>query len=115
MRPISDELRKIISGKSGSEMVEAAVSLPVMILTAMLLIRVFTFYLEILETGISEHMQALDAWDSYSGAPVRTYSDTEDVYLLRGGVLLTDLCKRIDTRSYLINEDMLVRAGDALG
>ena len=40
-------------------MIEAAISLPLIILTAMLLIRMFVFYLDILTTGIREHRKAL--------------------------------------------------------
>ena len=94
-------------------MVEAAICVPVLILTAMLLIRMFTFYLEILNTGINEHMSALEAWDSYNGAGFRKYSSETEVKMLRGGLLKNDLTKVIKTRTYLINEDLLVRAGEA--
>ena len=86
--------------------------MPVMILTAMLLLRLFTFYLEILNAGIAEHMTALEAWDSYSGAGFRKYTSVREVRLLRGGLLNMDAVKTIDTVSYMINEDLLVRAGD---
>ena len=33
--------------------------------------------------------------------------------MLRGGLLRKDLTKVIKTRTYLINEDLLVRAGEA--
>ena len=93
-------------------MVEAAICVPVLILTAMLLLRLFTFYLEILSTGISEHMSALEAWDSYSGAGIRKYSSETEVKMLRGGLLKKDLTKVIKTRTYMIDEDFMVRAGE---
>jgi hypothetical protein len=92
--------------------VEAALIMPVIILTSMLLLRTFTFYLEILSTGISEHMTALEASDEYRGAGVRRYNAEKEVKMLRGGLLRFDLTKRISTRSYMINEDLLVRAGE---
>ena len=95
-------------------MVEAAVAMPVLILTAMLLLRLFTFYLEILNAGISEHLTALEAWDNYAGAGFRKYSSVREVSMLRGVLLHMDLVKEIDTGSYMINEDVLVRAGDAV-
>ena len=95
-------------------MVEAAISMPVLILTVMLLLRLFTFYLEILSTGIGEHMNALDAWDSYSGAGIRKYSAEKEVHMLRGGLLEMNLTKSIKTRSYMMNEDVLVRAGEII-
>ena len=91
---------------------EAAVIMPLIILTSMLLLRTFTFYLEILSTGISEHMRALEACDGYRGAGVRKYSTEKEIRMLKGGLLKIDLTKRIDTSSYMINEDLLVRAGE---
>ncbi len=93
-------------------MIEAAVTLPLLILTAMLLLRVFTFYLEILSTGITEHMTALEAWDNYRGIGVRKYTSHREIKMIRGGILNFDLVKSIDTDSNLLNEDNLVRAGE---
>ena len=110
---LNGSLVKHVRSKKGSEMVEAAICIPILILTAMLLLRMFTFYLEILSTGISEHMSALEAWDSYKGAGLRKYSSETEIKLLRGGLLRKDLTKVIKTRTYMINEDLLVRAGEA--
>ena len=106
---------RLLRSRSGSQYVEAAITLPVIILTAMLLLRVFTFYLEILSTGVAEHAKALEAWDEYSGTLMRKYSEEKDVVMLRGGILHMDLTKKIHTETHLINEDVLVRAGDAVG
>ena len=93
---------------------EAAVIMPLIILTSMLLLRTFTFYLEILSTGINEHMTALQASDNYRGAGVKKYNAEKEIKMLKGGVLHIDLTKKINTSSYMINEDLLVRAGDIL-
>ena len=93
-------------------MVEAAISLPIIILAAMLMLRLFTFYLEILITGISEHKEAMAAQDSYRGAFLRTYKDSKNVKMLHGGLLLIDVSKRTETKAYMINEDVLVRTGE---
>ena len=95
-------------------MTEAAISLPLIILTAVLLIRLFVFYLDILTTGVEEHMKALEAQDSYKGAIMRTYEEEIHVDMLRGGILQRDVCKRINVKAYLINEDLLVRSGEIL-
>lgn len=93
-------------------MVEAAISLPVIILAAMLMLRLFTFYLEILATGISEHKEAMEAQDAYRGMILRTYHDSREVKMLSGGLLKMDVSKRIETKAYMINEDFLVRTGE---
>ena len=101
--------------KRGSQMVEAAVSLPVIILAAMLLIRLFVFYIEILTTGISSHRAVMEEQDAYRGASIRTYSDEEEVTMFRGGLLNMDVHKRLEIKAYMINEDILVRSGEMLG
>ncbi len=95
-------------------MTEAAIALPVIILAAMLLVRMFVFYIEILTTGINEHEQALKMQDSYSGMAIRTYETGTEVVLLKGGLLRKSAGKQIDVKTYLINEDFLVRSGEAL-
>lgn len=95
-------------------MTEAAISLPLIILTAMLMIRLFVFYLDILTTGIEEHRKALEAQDAYRGVVMRTYEDQISVHMLRGGILQKDVGKRLEIKAYLINEDLLVRSGEIL-
>lgn len=96
-------------------MTEAAVSLPLIILTAMLMIRMLVFYLDILTTDIEEHRKALEAQDAYRGAAMRTYEEEIKVDMLRGGILQRDVSKRLKVKAYLINEDLLVRSGELLG
>ncbi len=108
------KVKQYLISKRGSQIVEAAISLPLILITAMLLIRMFVFYLDILTTGIREHREALEAQDSYKGVMMRTYKDTEEVILLKGGVLRSNVSKRLDVKAYLINEDFLVRSGETL-
>lgn len=121
MRLISDakgimmSINRVLRSRRGSQMVEAGIVLPVLILTVMLLLRTFVFYLQILDKGIDEHMEALDAWDRSSGTGLRTYTSTTEVDLLRGGLLRRSVSKRIDTRAYLLNEDLMVRASEVFG
>lgn len=95
-------------------MTEAALSLPLIIITAMLLVRLFVFYLDILTTGINAHREAMEAQDSYRGAVMRVYDASEEVTMLRGGVLRSNVSKMIEVKAYLVNEDFLVRSGEAL-
>ena len=103
-----------LRSKRGSQIVGAAISLPLIIITAMLLVRMFVFYLDILTTGIKAHREALEAQDAYKGVMMRTYETAEEVTLLKGGVLRRNVSKRIGVKAYLINEDFLVRSGEAL-
>ena len=95
-------------------MTEAAISLPLIILTAMLMIRMFVFYMDILTTEIEEHRKALEAQDAYRGAVMRAYEEDVHVDMLRGGILQKNVSKRLEVKAYLINEDLLVRSGEIL-
>ncbi len=103
-----------LSNKRGSQMTEAAISLPLIILTAMLMVRLFVFYLDILTTGIEEHRKALEAQDTYKGAAMRTYETEIAIDMLRGGMLKRGVSKRLKIKAYLVNEDLLVRSGEIL-
>ena len=93
-------------------MAEAAIVVPVLILASMLMIRVFVFYIEILTTGIREHREALAEQASYKGASIKTHNETAEIKLLKGGLLQMDAGKRLKVRTYLINEDFLVRSSE---
>lgn len=104
-----------LRSRRGSQMVEAAISLPLLILAGMLLLRMFVFYLQILTTGIEKHREVMEQQDSYRGAFIRTQSTEENVWMLKGGLLGMDVRKRLEVKAYMINEDILVRSGEILG
>lgn len=108
-------LRRVFISRKGEAMVEGAIAFPLMILTAMLMLRMFVFCFEVLNTGVSEHEAALEASYSYSGAGIRTYSREAEISLAAGGILKHTAVKKIRTRLYFVNEDLLVRAGEAIG
>lgn len=90
-------------------MVEASISVPIIILAVMLLLRLFCFYLEIITTSIKAHEEALEAWDAYSGNGMKRYEATSKAEMIKGGLLGFDLEKKIVTKEYLLNEDNMVR------
>ena len=95
-------------------MVEASMVLPIAILAVMLLIRLFTFYLEILNTSIKAHEKLLEKWDSYNGKTIEMYLTEDHVGMIKGGLLDKNMDKKIETRAYLINEDAMVRISAAI-
>ena len=105
-------LINFVTNKKGEEMVEASISMPIIILTVFLLLRLFTFYLSILTTGIHEHEDALKAWDSYKGATLKKHEKEEKVWMLKGGLLGIDVHKDINTEAFFYNEDNMVRASE---
>lgn len=95
-------------------MVEAAITMPIIILSVILFLRLFTFYLEILNTGIKDHEKAVTAWCKFDKPYISVYEKESSVTMLRGGILNIDLNKRIRTKAYLYNEDVIVRAGELI-
>lgn len=96
--------------KKGEALVEAGISLPIIILVIMLLIRVFVFYLDIMTSGISEHNKAREAMDVYRGKVIRVYKSENNIKMNKNDILRKNLNKKITTKAYLINEDFLVRS-----
>lgn len=103
-----------VTNKRGNEIVEASISLPIILLTIFLLLRIFTWYLSILTTGIKEHEKALKRWDEYKGETMERYENSNNIYMLSGGILKFDLKKEIITEAYFFNEDNIVRANTLL-
>lgn len=107
-------MSQLVKSKSGSEMVEAAIIYPVIIMAVMLMLRLFTFYLEILNTGIKSHEKAMSVLNKTDRKVIEKYEDDKTVKLLPGGILFTAADKKIRTRAYIFNEDVIVRAGEVL-
>lgn len=109
------DLIRTIKGKKGNEMVEAGLAMPVIILAVLLLVRLFTFYIQILTAGVQEHEVALDKMETYSGKTIKSYETECDIEMIRGGLLSSSLKKTIKTQAYLINEDEMVRCIEISG
>lgn len=105
---------KILKNKSGYEMVEASITMPIIILTTILLLRVFTFYLEILNSGIKLHERAIAASINSKEDGLRIYRKNSEIIMLRTGILKFDLKKKIAIKTYIYNEDKIIRAGELL-
>ena len=87
---------RAMNRKNGSEMVEASIVLPIIILLSMLMIRVMVFYMEIQER--TDH-----------GVIIRTSEKERRVDLVNRGILRFSPGKDIKASWYLINYDDTVR------
>lgn len=103
---------RILKNKKGNEMVEASITMPVIILTTILLLRVFTFYLEILNLSVKSHEKALSAYDSYKSKEFKVYRKEAEVIMMKTGILKFDLKKKVETTLYIYNEDEIIRTGE---
>lgn len=97
------------SNKRGSQLVEASISAPIAVITVLLLLRVFVFYLQIVNLGVSEHIIAMEEMDRYSGVGIKVYSHNAEISLIPGGLFNERLIKRLEVKAYFYNEDRIVR------
>lgn len=106
-------IRQWMSGRRGSEIVEAALVIPVIAGVTLILLSLFVFYLKIMSTGVQEHREALKVWDDHETAVVEVYERSRTVAMFDGagtGWLSKLPHKDIETKAYLFNEDRVVRA-----
>ncbi len=95
-------------------MVEAAIAVPVIILAAMLMLRMFVFCLDVLSSSVKLHLEALKESDAYQGKLVSDFSVQKEVVLARSGLLNAAAEKTIKVEMPLYNEDYLVRTNEVV-
>ena len=96
--------------KNGSQMVEASIVLPLVILVAMLLIRVMIFYMEILCAGVRLHGNTIAEQTDRLDITIKRNVREDRVDLAPGGVFRHSPGKDLKAEWYLINFDQQVRA-----
>lgn len=102
----------VVATKRGSEMVEASIVMPIIVLAIVLLIRLFTFYLSILTTGVNVHANTMELARNYTGVTGKNYNTEECVEMFKGGLLSKNLRKVISVECCFLNEDYLVRGSE---
>lgn len=103
-----------MNNKRGSQLVEASIVMPLIILIIILMLRVLVFYLEIINMGVKEHEEAFSRWDESEAAVIEIYETEESVSLLPGGILESEFGKTLQVKAYFLNEDAFVRAHSVL-
>lgn len=96
--------------KNGSQMIEASIVLPLVILVVMLLIRVMVFYMEILCAGVRLHGNTIAEQTDRLDITIKRNEREDRVDLAPGGVLRHSPGKDLKAEWYLINFDQQVRA-----
>lgn len=103
---------KCIMNKRGSEMVEASLSMPIVIIAILLLLRLLVFYIQILTTSIDEHNAAWEAWNQHNDLSIKKYEHSIQLDMIKGGLLHMNISKKYHTQIYMYNEDCFVRLGE---
>lgn len=102
--------KTMLTNRRGSQFVEASVAVPIAILAVLLLVRIFVFYLEILNMGVKEHEKFFAEWDAYGEGIYHKYEEKASVSMLGGGLLGIDLKNTLEIEANLYNEDKIVRS-----
>ncbi len=99
--------------KRGDEIVEAAMVLPILILTILSLILLIVYYFACLNVQVDLHRQMVqDAMHSKSIFEIKNKKEETSSEI--GGVISMIMNKQIEGKIYMINEADIIRAGDMM-
>ncbi len=99
--------------KRGDEFVEAAMVLPVLILTILSMILLMLFFFSCLQDQTDAHQEML-AHSAESEKTFQVYQQKTRTSRHAGGIVDMLLHRDMDTRLYIIREADFIRAGDLL-
>lgn len=97
--------------KKGSEMVEASLVLPIIILTVLSLIMLIIYFYACLETQVRTHHSLIEYADN-SQAIFLIKDKKEETSSKVGGIISIIMRRRRDSKIYVINETAVIRIGD---
>lgn len=89
-------------------MVEASLVLPAIILITVLILRLFTFYLQILTTQIQGHQKIMERARNERG--IQILRDEETLSMIQSGFFEGKLDETMEWEWYNFSEDAMVRA-----
>lgn len=99
--------------RRGDEFVEAAMVLPVLILTILSMILLMLFFFSCMQDQTDMHCRML-AHGAESGRTFQIYRDSVRTSRHAGGIVDMLLRRNTDGRLYIIDEADFIRAGDLL-
>ena len=102
-----------MKNKRGDEFVEAAMVLPVLILTILSMILLMLFFFSCLQAQTDMHREML-AYSANSEKTFQIHRQNTETSRHAGGIVDMLLHKAVDGRLYIINEADFIRAGDLL-
>lgn len=108
---------KRIMNKRGNEIIEASVVIPLVLLVVIIVLRMFTFYFEILTSYASLHKDALPplSSESITTAHIGVHTIRDTVTMAPSHQLKVLPRKEIEVKEYTYCEDDILRAGEILG
>ena len=105
---------KILKSKSGNEFVEASIAIPIITFVVILILNLFVFYLNILVSGVRAHKEVENAWDSENVFAIKTQKTIERIEMPGTRLLRKNPSAELEIRSYLFNEDFIVRTKELI-
>lgn len=99
--------------RRGDEIVEAAMVLPILILTILSLVLLIIYYFSCLNTQVDLHRQMIKE-SMYDKSIFEIQNKTKETSSEIGGVISIIMSKKIEGRIYIVNEADIIRAGEML-
>lgn len=100
--------RKRWKNRRGEQFVEASLVLPAIILIAVLILRLFTFYLQILTTQVKGHQDLIERAENERG--IQILREEETVTMIQSELFKGKLDETMEWEWYNFSEDATVRA-----
>ena len=94
--------------RRGEQFVEASLVLPAIILITVLILRLFTFYLQILTTQVKGHQDLMERARNERG--VQILRDEKTVSMVQSEIFKGKLDETMEWKWYNFSEDAMVRA-----
>ncbi|MBK5253643.1 MAG: hypothetical protein JJE03_04135 [Peptostreptococcaceae bacterium] len=102
--------RNILKKKTGEELIEASITMPIIILITMLLIRLTVFFYDVLNTGVELHQELINQSKEFDKCYVKVIEEERDLALLSEiGINI-----KVYGKEHIFSEGKVVMAGDLI-
>lgn len=102
--------RKILKRKNGNELVEASITMPIIILVTMLLIKLTVFFYDVLNTRVNLHQELINQSKEFDKCYVKIIEDQRDLALIS----LVGISVKVYGKEHVFSEGKIVMAGDLI-
>ncbi|NLY82079.1 MAG: hypothetical protein GX078_04815 [Clostridiales bacterium] len=102
--------RNVLKSKKGNELIEASITMPIIILVTMMLIKLTVFFYDILSTRVDLHQELINQSKEFDKCYVKVIEDQRDLSLMSG----VGISVKIYGKEHVFSEGKIVMAGDLI-
>ncbi|HKK95578.1 MAG TPA: hypothetical protein VJ916_04600 [Anaerovoracaceae bacterium] len=102
------------NSKRGEEIVEATITIPIILMITFVLIRFTVYYYQIMETRVDMHDQIIEEAFSENNKLVDVVSQKDSVEFFDNTILIDGISYSMSSSYYKYNETDIILAGDLI-